>query len=434
MIADFFNEVPSNLWATIDNQPLVWLYTAQYVSDYDQSTFDYAASRFLADFGAQPYFVREITWEGVSTPGVYPWGVALNGPVVLGSLGTLGPGYDESAVYGRDDPRRRDRECGYFYADSWEQIANSGARLVSVETWNELHEATDIDASREYSRTYITLSAEWINRWKDTDCSNAPLVWLDLGRFSYAHGLRLAFNYPDGAWLTTRQAGRQAAYADLTTDPVSYYIYLEVIDDFLHAATSEVWVTVEYFDGGADYWLLEYDSVSQPYKASAVINLTNSGTWKQYTFHLSDAYFAGRQNNGADLRLSNLAWVDDTTNYFGRVWVSLSQPANLVTDLLDPSDVLAPSGGLLEIPLQASDPDGPPPVIAIENGPSFVSLRTEGGATYLRLAPTLLDDQSCLYRVRLIAQDATDANLADAATLAVTLVEEWLFLPMICRR
>lgn len=433
MIADFFEEVPSDLWAAIDGQPLVWLYTAQYVSNYDQSTFDYTASRFLADFGVMPYFVREITWEGVSTPGVYPWGVALNGPVVLGTLGTLGPGYDESAVYGRDNPRVRDRECGYFYADAWEQIANSGARLVGIETWNELHEGTEIAASREYSRTYITLSAQWIERWKSADYSSAPLVWLDLGRFSYAHGLRPAFNYPDGAWLATRQAGRQAASADLTSDPISYYIYLEVNDDFLHATASEVWVTVEYFDGGTDRWLLEYDALSQPYKASADVNLTNSGVWKRHTFQLNDAYFAGRQNNGADLRLANVAWVDGATNYFGRIWVSKSAPANQAPDLFDPPDLLAPVGGLLEIPLQISDADGSPPMLAIENSPSFASLRTEGGATYLRLAPTLLDDQICPYRIRLIAQDSADSSLADASLLTVELVEESIFLPVICR-
>jgi hypothetical protein len=164
MVADFFNLVTSSLWATIDGRPIVFLYVAEYVSAFDQSTFDYLDQHFQIDFGTTPYVVREMSWQGVDTDGVYPWGVALNGAAASGQVASLGPGYDESAVWNRPDPQIRDRECGQFYQDSWEEIINSGATLVAVETWNEWHEGTDIAPSREYDTIYVNLTADHVAR------------------------------------------------------------------------------------------------------------------------------------------------------------------------------------------------------------------------------------------------------------------------------
>ena len=35
-------------------------------------------------------------------------------------------------------------------------MMSAGATLVVIETWNEMHEATEIAASREYGTTYLT--------------------------------------------------------------------------------------------------------------------------------------------------------------------------------------------------------------------------------------------------------------------------------------
>ncbi|MCK7518214.1 MAG: hypothetical protein MZV64_11075 [Ignavibacteriales bacterium] len=112
MIADFF--LPSRALSGRPSRaaPIIVLYVSHYVSAYDQSTFDYAIQRFQADFGATPFIVRESSWQNVATAGVYTWGVALNGPGTWGEVGSLGPGYDESAVYGRPDPRIRVRVRG----------------------------------------------------------------------------------------------------------------------------------------------------------------------------------------------------------------------------------------------------------------------------------------------------------------------------------
>ncbi len=378
MMADFFHLVPQSLWAMIDSRPIVFLYSAEFVSAYNQSTFDYVAQQFRDEFGTTPYIVREASWTGVNTDGVYPWGVALNEPAASGQIGSVGPGYDETAVHGRPDPRVRDRECGNFYEAGWEAIASSAAMLVSIETWNEFYEGTDIAASREYGRAYITATAQYVQRWRASDYSHADTVWLDLGRYPYMAGLRPAFNHADGAWLVGLVGGREAAYPDHMTDPLSHYIYPEVNDAFIRATPSEVWVTVEYYDGGTDSWMLQYDGVADPYTEAPLVQLQNTGRWRRHTFHLTDAYFGGRQNEGADLRLTDLFWADGQTNYFGRVWIARSAPGNRAPDLVAPGRVVAPVGRVTQVPVSATDPDGHPVTLTLDRGMDFATFTDNG--------------------------------------------------------
>ncbi len=434
MMADFFDLVPANLWATIDGRPVVWLYGSEYAAAYDQGTFTYAAQQFQSDFGATPYIVRENSWQGISTDGAYFWGVALNGPMVLGHVGSIGPGYDESAVYGRTNPRVRDRECGDFYADGWEALASSGATLLGIETWNEFHEGTDIAPSREYGDRFVTLTAQNIARWKAADYGQAQVVWLDLGRFPYTQGLRPAFNFADGAWLVTRLDGREAAYPDHGTTPESHFIYLEVNDAFLSGGPAEVWLTVEYYDGGNGRWLLEYDGTGSPHTPLEVA-LQGTGRWRQHTFHLTDAAFSGRQANGADLRLSDVSWADGEADYFGRVWISKAAPGHQAPDLVGLGDVGLQPGRVTEVPVTATDPDGDSITLTLDRGPAFASLADHGDGTgVLRLAPGAAEPTACAYRLRLLASDGRTPALADAVTILARFSEQRrVFLPLVLR-
>ncbi|NTW45081.1 MAG: hypothetical protein HGB14_11805, partial [Anaerolineaceae bacterium] len=86
MIHDFFMLVPDkSLWARMDGKPIIYLYLAKYASNFNQSTFDYVVAQFAAEFdGEVPYIVRETSWTGVITDGVYSWGAALTGPSFAG--------------------------------------------------------------------------------------------------------------------------------------------------------------------------------------------------------------------------------------------------------------------------------------------------------------------------------------------------------------
>ncbi len=165
-IRDFFSLVPPALWARIDGKPVVWLYAAAFTKNANQALVYYVNNRFAAAFPSQrPFIVREVSWN-MQTDRDYAWGAALNGAQINGVAG-VGPGYNDSAVPGRTTPIR-DREEGDFYRRNWEQVLGAGRHLAVVETWNELHEGTDICNSREYGRQYIEITAEYATKFKQT--------------------------------------------------------------------------------------------------------------------------------------------------------------------------------------------------------------------------------------------------------------------------
>ena len=69
-IRDYYSRIPPRYWAAIDNRPVVWLYDAQKVSAFDQSTFDYVYDHFAQDFGGlRPWIVREWQWYAAKNTG-----------------------------------------------------------------------------------------------------------------------------------------------------------------------------------------------------------------------------------------------------------------------------------------------------------------------------------------------------------------------------
>src|SRR5437762_2077392 len=88
-IRDWFSKIPPRHWAAIGGRPIVWLYDAQRVWRFDQSTFDYVTEHFQQDFGGRtPYIIRELQWERTKNvgydaqiwaDGMYAWGAAPYG-------------------------------------------------------------------------------------------------------------------------------------------------------------------------------------------------------------------------------------------------------------------------------------------------------------------------------------------------------------------
>jgi hypothetical protein len=444
MIYDFFSRIPDHsMWARVDGKPVIFLYVSAYVSKYDQGTFDYVTTHFKNDFSnEEPYIVKESSWTGVTTDGEYTWGAAVYGPNFHGNLAAVGPGYDDSAVYGRYPYTYKDRECGEFYQDGWNQVIDSSATLTVLETWNEYHEGTDIANSQEYARQYIDLTAQNIAAWKVMDNSTRTYAWVDLGKFPYISGLQ-APNLGDGTWGTTFLAGRRAAYPDHNSKPdASYHIYLNVDDNYILGrdnSATPVWVTVEYYDGGYDSWFLQYDSVGPneiPYtfRNAETVTLQGTNQWKRITFYLPDAYFANRQQGGlADLRLVDA--YDGTTNYFGRVWVFKMDPSSLhAPNLTGLTDIGLSVDYFRDILITPTDPDGGVLTLHLDHAPDFASLIDHHNGSYtVHLAPTQADVTGCTYRLRLIVSDNTTPSLADAETIAVFIYTEKIFLPAVVR-
>jgi hypothetical protein len=419
MISDFWSIVPASLWAVVDGKPLTFIYWADLVRDYNQRTFDIISKRFQGAFGAPPYFVLEASWEKVRASGAFVWGVALNGPRTMGRIGSLGPGYDDRAVYGRPLKSVRDREQGDVYKAAWDEIATSGVRIATIETWNEWHEATEVAPSYEYGRQFLDITAEGIRRWKEADFSKTSFVWTDLGRFPYVRGLRPALRAQDGAWRVRNLGNREGAYPE-HGGKLSGFIYLDVGNEFIYAAPREVWVTVEYYDGGTDGWHLEYDGVPNPYTRTETVPLTDTKKWRRKTFCLPDAFFGGRQNYGADLRIGDDFAADKRINYFGRVWIWKSTPSNKQPALIRIDDVELVPNEIVEIPLITSDPDGQAVGLTLDPPFRFAKILAKpDGSRVLQLHPNPNDSRHLPYRVTVLATDNGTPALSDAATFLV---------------
>src|SRR6185369_15999530 len=162
-IRDFFSLVPPRHWAMIDGHPIVLLYSAAFAKKQDQAAIDFVKGQFPTEFGGRvPYIAREISWQ-VKSDNTVAWGGALG--LKNPGVASLGPGYDHSAVPGRN-PLIVKREDGKFYETNWLKLLRRPSNFVMVETWNEFHEGTDVCESKEYGRQYIDLTKKYAQLFK----------------------------------------------------------------------------------------------------------------------------------------------------------------------------------------------------------------------------------------------------------------------------
>jgi Domain of unknown function (DUF5010) len=176
-IRDFYSKIPPAHWAAIGGRPLVWLYDAQRVFRFDQSTFDSVYEQFPRDFGGlSPFIVREWQWERAKntgtdellrTEGLYAWGAAPFGFAddPRFTIAQVGPGFS-NAQFARPNPIHAERQGGRYYEDQLRKALRSGRQIMAVETWNELGEASGILETVEYGRQYIDLTRRYADRFK----------------------------------------------------------------------------------------------------------------------------------------------------------------------------------------------------------------------------------------------------------------------------
>lgn len=136
-----------------------------------------------------------------------------------------------------------------------------------------------------------------------------------LGEEPEEHGLRLLrVQEGDGQSRVIAVGGFSAVVADAAKGPEVRYLYFQVADEVLPPGNYEVVAEVEYFDTSEGSFLIEYDSaigddLEARYRDSRVVRLRNSRQWETAEIRLPAAHFGGRQNYGADLRISGVVPV-----------------------------------------------------------------------------------------------------------------------------
>jgi len=313
-VRDFFSLIPPKHWAMIDGRPVIFLYSASFAANHDQSSIEYLRDCFAREFGGRlPFVVREISWNA-QTEQVYAWGGALG--LKNPGVASLGPGYDHSAVPGRE-PLIVPREDGRFFERNWEAFLSRPSRLVMIETWNEFHEGTEIAASREYGRAYLTMNRTYADLFKSGAVltgpySGARLLEISLGVTNRESGL-VQFDWPDGVTAATNLGGLECR-AFLPTQFGGRYAYFRVDNSFKWADTMEARVVVDFFDAAPGQFRLQFDGSDAQapfqgaYSASPeVVTLSGSRTWRKAVFSLNRARLRSSQNGGADFRLDSTA-------------------------------------------------------------------------------------------------------------------------------
>ncbi len=317
-IRDFFSLIPPEKWARVDGRPIIFLYEAAFAKEQEpQQQFAYTKARFEEDFGVEPFVVKSAGWQG-EADAVYSWGGAVNGPIIFRETVSLGPGYDHSAVPGRQ-PLIVDRRDGKTYIDRWTKVLQLDPAIrpwmVHVETWNEWHEGTDIAHSREYGRSYIVLTRLFADMWHTGTQLRFPWGYANADvvtwRAEKPAGLDLRVSGGDGVWEIRAFGDRQAVVT--LPNPHSQtgrYLYFDVDDAFacglLGRATA---LRVTYRDAGCSSFGVEYDStvnegpLAGAFRPAGGVQITGTGRWKTAEFNLPDCCFMNR-GNGADFRLA----------------------------------------------------------------------------------------------------------------------------------
>ena len=315
-IRNFFSLIPPEHRARVDGKPLVLLYASAFAKDVDEELFPAVRRMFRRDFGTDLFLVKMRGWPG-RADSEYQWGAAL-APKLLATAG-IGPGYDHSAVPGRT-PLVRSRDGGRFYEFAWQRLLLLDPKqrpwLVHLETWNELHEGTEICETVEHGRRYIDLTRRFADRFhagQQLDPAeirpSRPVVKASPDK---SEGLWiLPMPQGDGPIAEKTIAGKRAwSTVPNRVSPTARYLYFKVEDYFLYDGDEPVEVTVGYYDAGPSGWRIDYDSadpklegLEQRFRPGGAQPIGGTGTWKQVTFTLPHARFAGRANS-ADFRLA----------------------------------------------------------------------------------------------------------------------------------
>jgi hypothetical protein len=221
MVHDFFTAIPQDLWAKVNNKPVIVTY-GSFSYTYNQATWDYVYTMFQNEFGVRPYIVMDDAWGSAVGDVRCQWGAAPFGPVYHANdlnWANVGPGFNNKAVPGGS--LVRDREDGVFYQTGWLTLLNqmpSAKPGMLVETWNELHEGSDIAQTHEYGRRYINMTRFFVDLMKTAGSTGQALTVNEVDAINQIYW-RLLRRGPDSpaivpAALAIRGAGgNRAAYA-----------------------------------------------------------------------------------------------------------------------------------------------------------------------------------------------------------------------------
>ncbi|MHA1369199.1 MAG: hypothetical protein ACTSRA_05755, partial [Promethearchaeota archaeon] len=122
----------------------------------------YCKERFKQKYGRDLIFVGPHEWDKANVDGICDWGACFEPkyPATHGiPAGAVSPGFYNLGAIALQGPIYHTRDIGR-YRQEWKNMIDLGAAWVHVETWNELHEGTDICWTQEFGYQWIDATRE----------------------------------------------------------------------------------------------------------------------------------------------------------------------------------------------------------------------------------------------------------------------------------
>ena len=140
----------------------------------------------------------------------------------------------------------RDREDQERYIRNWDAAIDLEAPTVLLTSWNEWHEGTELEPSREYGFDYLTLTRQYVEMYKQTSYSSPQP--------SYQISVDPMIDEPNKASISLTAYSSPAVFIDVTvtgdesTDILglsgNYYSYIQ------GETSSSDWQVIPYLDVG----------------------------------------------------------------------------------------------------------------------------------------------------------------------------------------
>ena len=77
------------------------------------------------------------------------------------------PGYDDTNVREGNEPFKR--EDGDYYKSRWEDAISMNPDWITITSWNEWHEGTEIEPSEEHGDKALEQTKDYIKEFKSGD-------------------------------------------------------------------------------------------------------------------------------------------------------------------------------------------------------------------------------------------------------------------------
>jgi len=325
-ISFFYKSIPHAYWArTSDNRPIIWLWSG--VEKYKSSFFNFITEDFKNEFSEIPFIVfgnvsvsNDPEEELKGYDALAPWN-GQNPDSSSKQIFAISPGMDDRWILSRGNTTFIDRQNGDYYRQGWAKAILCKTPWVTIETWNEFHEATDIAETKQYGRKYLDITHELSPYFKQgilpdnlrltSEYSGKNSVDILMEDPIKEDGINILPSMGDGRYEAVTESGQSGVRMQFNDPNAGGYLYFMVDDGFYFNQHQKIEVNVTYFDEGYGQISLEYDKADcasdwnpdAMFALGGIIQRGNTKTWKTATIVLSDATFVGHENGGADFRL-----------------------------------------------------------------------------------------------------------------------------------